>query len=139
MIIIRTLADIRWVEQKKSLPPWYLNHIREFFLLLYTASNQGVGLEAFTLDGISEIIVLEPRDQPQGLCLPMVPGSPGILNMEPDAVGKLTVGDHEVYRVMFMPDNERMVFLFTVVGQFSEEVEEWLEEKLAWSEYFAGH
>jgi hypothetical protein len=51
--------------------------------------------------------------------------------MEPEAGGRLTVGDHEVYRVMFMLDNERMVFLFTVVCQLPGEVEEWLADKLA--------
>jgi hypothetical protein len=67
MIIIRTVDDIRWLEQKRLLHTWYLNHVHEFLLLLYTASNQGVNLEEFTLDGTAEIIVLEPWDQPQGL------------------------------------------------------------------------
>ena len=139
MLIIRTLDDLRLLAQKDSLPKWYLAHLHEFFLLLFTASNQEANLDTFTLEGIAELVVLESKDQPQGLCLPMMPGSPGILQMEPEAVGKLIVEGHEIYRVMFMPDNERMVFLFTVVGQFPGDVEEWLEEKLAWSEYFAGH
>ena len=139
MIIIRTIHDLRWLEQEQKLPKWYLAHLRDFFLLLFTASNQEENLDAFILDGMAELVVLESTDQPQGLCLPMVPGSPGLLQMEPEAVGKLIVEGHEIYRVMFMPDNERMIFVFILAGEFPGDVEEWLQEKLAWSEYFAGH
>ena len=139
MIVIRTVHDLRWLEQKQSLPKWYLDHLRKFFLLLFTASNRKENLEAFTLEGSAELVVLEPQDQPQGLCLPMVPGSPGLLQMEPEVVGRLRVGGHEVYRVMFMPDNERMIFVFILAGEFPGEVEEWLQEKLAWSGLFARH
>jgi len=33
-----------------------------------------------------------------------------------------------------MPDNDRLVFIFSVLGQGTSEVEEWLAEHYAWSE-----
>lgn len=139
MIIIRTVHDLEWLEQEQRLPKWYLDHLREFFLLLFTASNEETSLDGFTLEGKAELVVIEPLDQPQDLCLPMLPGWPMLLELEPEVVGKLSVEDHEIYRAMLMPDNERMIFVFSVAGEASGQVEEWLQDKLAWSELFAGH
>lgn len=134
MIIIRTLDDLRWLEQKGSLPAWYLGHLREFFMLLFTASSQETNLGSFTLEGVAELCLLEPEDNLQALHLPMIPCSPKLIEMWPEYVGKLIVQGHEVYRIMLMPDNDRMVFVFSVVGQGTNEVEEWLAEHYAWSE-----
>ena len=134
MLIIRTLDDLRLLAQKDSLPKWYLGHLREFFLLLFTAYNRKTHLEEFTLEGFAELIVLEPQDSLHALYLPMIPGNPKLIEMWPEYVGKLTVEDHEVYRIMLMPDNERMVFIFSVPGQGTSEDEEWLAEHYAWSE-----
>ena len=134
MLIIRTLDDLRLLERKGSLPTWYLGHLSEFFMLLFTAYNQETNLEVFTLEGFAELVVLEPEDSLQALYLPMIPGNPKLIEMWPEYVGKLIVQGHEVYRITLMPDNDRLVFIFSVLGQGTSEVEEWLAEHYAWSE-----
>ena len=134
MLIIRTLDDLRLLEQKDSLPKWYLDHLCEFFLLLFTAYNQEIRLEEFTLEGFAEFVVLEPQDSLHALYLPMISGNPKLIEMWPEYVGKLTVEEHEVYRIMLMPDNDRFVFIFSLLGQCNNEIEEWLAENYAWSE-----
>ena len=138
MLIIRTLDDLRLLEQKESLPKWYLDHLREFFLLLFTAFQNESQLETFTLENMAEFVVLEPEDSLQALHLPMIPGNPKLVEMWPEYVGKLIVKGHKVYRVMLMPDNGMLVFVFSVVGQGTDAVEEWLAEHYAWSEVTNG-
>lgn len=139
MIIIRTVHDLSWLEQKQRLPNWYLDHLREFFMLLFTASNEETNLDAFTLEGKAELVVVEPQDQPQDLCLPILPGWPMLLELDPEVVGTLSVKNHVIYRAMLMPDNEHMIFVFSVAGEATDQVEEWLQDKLTWSELFSGH
>jgi hypothetical protein len=103
-------------------------------MLLFTAYNQETNLEVFTLEGFAELVVLEPKDSLQALYLPMIPGNPKLIEMWPEYVGKLTVQGHELYRITLMPDNDRLVFIFSVLGQGTSEVEEWLAEQYAWSE-----
>ena len=134
MIVIRRIDDLRILEQNDSLPKWYLDHLYEFFILLFTASNQEMSLEAFSLEGFAEFVVLEPMDELHELRLPMIPSSPKLIEMWPEYVGKLTVEEYDVYRIMLMPDNERTVFIFSEVGECSKEVETWLAEQYAWSE-----
>lgn len=139
MIILKTLEDFRWLDHKGTLPKWYLDHLHELFLLLFTASNQEVSLEAFTLEGTAELVVLEPQDQVQGLTIPSLPGAPSLLELQPEYVGKLYAGGHAIYRITFMLDNERMLFVFSLEGQFTAEVEEWFKEQLAWSTVSISH
>lgn len=139
MIILKKLEDFRWLDHKETLPKWYLDHLYEFFLLLFTASNQEVSLEAFTLEGTAEIMVLELQDQAKGLRIPSLSGAPSLLELQPEYVGKLYAGGHAIYRITFMLDNERMLFVFSLEGQFTAEVEEWFKEQLAWSAVFVSH
>jgi hypothetical protein len=57
--------------------------------------------------------------------------------MEPDWVERIDLpGSLSVFKLAFMPDNERMVFVFSEVGNLDDATEEWLAEQLEWSEFF---
>ena len=136
MIVIRTIQDLRELEQRNTLPSWYVRYLDEFFMLLFTTYHHEQGLQAFSLTGIAEIVILEAYDNPHDLCLPMIPGSPGLMEMGPEHVDKIRLGDKGLYRITFMPDNERMVFVFSEVGQLEPGIEEWLSDQYEWSTMF---
>lgn len=134
MLMIRTIDDLKLLEQKQALPKWYLNHLREFFLVLFTAYQVDTELEEFSLEGVTDILILEPEDNVHDLRIPMIYNRPKLMDMMFEYVGKLPVDGHEIYRIMFMPDKTRLIFIFSIVGQFSAEVEQWLAQQYTWSE-----
>ena len=133
MIIIRTIHDVRKLVTAGRLPKPYLDHIEEFFHDLYDAYGSDVDVDDFTLKGTAEMLVFDEVVNPHGILLPMIPGSPGLTNMQPEYVDKTDLGKFSVYRVAFMLDNERWLFVFSEVGQFDRDVEHWLAEQYEWS------
>lgn len=133
MIIIRTIHDVRKLIDAGNLPKPYLDHIEEFFHDMYDAYGHGTNIGEFTLKGTAEILILDDVVNPHGIMLPMIPGSPGLMNMEPEYVEKTDLNKFSIYRVAFMLDNERFLFIFSEVGQFDREVEQWLAEQWEWS------
>lgn len=134
MLIIQTLHDLERIKQESLLPSWYLEHLHEFFVVFFTALHREQTLDTFSLEGKSEFIILEAKDNLQKLTLPMLPGNARLMELNPEYVGKLKVNDKELYRIMFMLDNERIIFVFSEVGQFADEVEQWFMRQLEWSE-----
>lgn len=123
------------VAQRSLLPTWYEQHLREFFLLLFTAQSDEPLLDRFSLEGRCELVIVEAQDCFQDLKLAMLPNAPKIVELNSEYVGKLTIGDkHEIFRAMLMLDNERALFIFSEVGQFSKEIEAWFTDQLEWSE-----
>jgi len=47
----------------------------------------------------------------------------------------LSLDGLEAYRIVFMLDNERMMFFYSEVGQFDSEIEEWLADQVEWFDY----
>ena len=109
--------------------------MREFFLLLFTAQSDESLLDRFSLEGRCELVIIEAQDRFQDLKLAMLPNAPKIVELNSEYVGKLTIGGkHEIFRTMLMLDNERALFIFSEVGQFSKEIEAWFTDQLEWSE-----
>lgn len=133
MLIIRTMHDLKDIARKLLLPKWLVDHLYEFFLLLFSAYNNDSKIETFTLEGIAEIVILEPIDCLTELRLPMLPGHPKIIELWPEYSRELDIEGNSVYRITFMPDNERMLFVFGFTDEFIQEIRKKMEELFEWS------
>jgi len=84
MIIIRTVDDLKKLDQNKSLFKAYKDPIIEHFLLLISAYGFEKTLGDSTLGGLVDVIVFEKGDNPRGLSLPMLPGNPSLFDTQPE-------------------------------------------------------
>jgi hypothetical protein len=135
--VLHTIHDVKRLEGSRRLPEPYMDYVSQFFIDLYAQYGDGHDLLGFSLDGIAEIVILDDDDNVNGLYLPTVPDRLDLINMEPDWVERIDLpGSLSVFKLAFMPDNERMVFVFSEVGNLDDATEEWLAEQLEWSEFF---
>jgi len=95
---------------------------------IYTNLSVETTIHTFSLENYGYIVVLQPEDNVRDLSeIGLPPASAGLIDVAPEFVIKDTLVDGTyVYRIGILFNNEWMLELFSIAGQFDEEVETWL-------------
>lgn len=131
MIVIKTLADLRSLRQRETLPGGYVRFIEQEFHGLMEALRGDVNMEDFSLQEHGYIVILLPNDDVRNLkSVGLNPKDGGLLGCSPEYIETYEIGEIlRLRKIAVLFDNEFMMFFVSEVGIFDEVVEEWLDER----------
>lgn len=132
MRIIKTIHNIRELQKDNLLPQKYLKYIEKFFYQQYKVLADKETIENFSLEKYGYIVILESNDDVRDLReTGLNAQTGGLLGASPEYVELETLEDGtQIYKVAILYNNEYIMFFFSEVGQFDEEVESWLKEQV---------
>ncbi len=125
MRIIKSLLDIECLRLAQALPNDYLNQLAEEFNNTVEAYG---GLAEWNPDLFGYLVVVEKGDNLRDLSVVgLNPGDQGLLGTYPEFVDLIELPELTIYRILILYNNDYAVTFFSQVGQFDDEIEEWLK------------
>ncbi|RNB62022.1 hypothetical protein EDM57_00245 [Brevibacillus gelatini] len=131
MRTIKTLADVRCLQEAKVFSPSFLSYLEEEFLGLKEAFDFDGLDEAFTLDTYGYMVVLEKGDNLRDLSVVGLNREDGgLLGSLPEFVEKVERNGECWYKVVVIYTNEYGMAFYVPAEAISDdnEIQNWLEE-----------
>jgi hypothetical protein len=131
MRAIKTMADVRCLQEAQVFSPSFLSYLEEEFLGLKEAFDFDGLDEAFTLDTYGYMVVLEKGDNLRDLSVVGLSREEGgLLSSLPEFVEKVERNGECWYKVVVIYTNEYgMAFYVPAVAILDDtEIQNWLEE-----------
>ena len=130
MIIIEKFEDVEKLKEEKQLSKDYLKELKERFTEIYENIPTGKSLKEFSLEEYGGIVVLQKDDDVRNLeDIGFSPEDDGLLGSYPEWVECLDLGETKVYFICIVRNNENAIVIYSQVGMYDEEVENWLKEE----------
>lgn len=131
MKTIKKISDILNLQQSGSLDDSYLEYLKNYLTLLHESLGNRVSIEHFSLEEHGYLVILEKDDDVRNLKeMDLNPDQSGLLDCWPEFVEVETLNNGtQLYKICVLYDNDYMMFLYSLVGQFDDEVENWLKEQ----------
>lgn len=132
MRIITTMADLVTLAAAGCVPGPVLGLLKaEMETLAESYGRPNPRDLDLTLDG--PLVLLEPGDNVRNLRhLGLDPRAGGLLGSSPERVRKFRLaGGIGVWQLAIVMNNEYVLTIFLISGQFGQEVERWLEDEIA--------
>lgn len=139
MLTIRTHRNIASAKRQRRLPDTLVEFLEKTFRELHVALEPDVPLKCFSLEMHGPIYVLEASVdtlmslRKRGL----LPDEGEMDSCQPEWVEKIDLGDHLIWRIGIMTDNDYLYQLILPVNEFGPELEQWLEELMLESERYS--
>ncbi len=128
MIIIKNIEDIKALKDNSTIPHLMHKYIEGYFSDVWKnlTSEFNMPIEEFDL-GDGYIIILDAKDEVRALEDLSILGSGNLLDLFPEYVEIPKLSDDTLlYEIFILCDNECGITLFSILGQFDAEVEQWL-------------
>lgn len=111
------------------LPAATLHYLTKEFEALEAALHHD-DEQSFSLDSHGyRLIMLEASDR--DCHLPVGPNCLSLIDIEPEYVEKIQLSDKTwLYRACLMPDNERFVLVYALVGVLEATIEQWFAQQI---------
>lgn len=131
MRTIKTLADVRCLQEAKVFSPTFLSYLKEEFLGLKEAFDFDGLDEEFALDHYGFMVVLEKGDNLRDLSVVGLSREDGgLLGSLPEFVEKVERNGERWYKVVVIYTNEYGMAFYVPAEAISNdnEIQNWLEE-----------
>lgn len=130
MLTIKVLCDIENLKRETRLPKSLVKFLERTFKELHEAYESETEVALFSLEKYGPIYLLQ-GDQDKTQYLKQIGfhvEERGWLGCYPEWVEKIDLGDHLVWKLGIMTDNDYLFQVILIVNDFGPEVETWLEE-----------
>lgn len=129
MLTIKMLCDIEKLKRESRLPISLVQFLEKTFRELHEAYESETDIDQFFLSLHGPLYVLM-ADQNETESLKQIgfnSDESGIAFCQPEWVEKVDLGDHLVWRIGVMTDNDYLFQVILPVNEFGPDVESWLE------------
>jgi len=128
MKTIKTMADLKMLQEKGELSKAYMNFLEEYFLQLFESFGEGEDLDSFRLERDGYIVILGPRDNLRELRNVGFKDG-GLFGTFPEYIEKETLTDgKQLWKIALFHGSGAMQIFFSQIGELDAEAEVWMEE-----------
>lgn len=130
MLTIKKLCDIEQIKWQQQLPKTLLQYLEKTFRELHETYESEVDIDRFSLEMHGPIYLLEAdQDEPESLKqIGFHLVESGITFPQPEWVEKIDLGDHRIWRIGVMTDNDYLFQVILPINVYGPEVEFWFEQ-----------